>query len=183
MNEKSKTIIYMIIIVAVISSVSTYGISSLFSIQSFEVEAEKTDAQLIQVLAGFTNQQQLIRTEKVSQTIANPESMLKQVEFDSGFQLVRGNILNDTNNIVQTGDILELGVIQAQPICQYVIQLDDEQISLIDFIEQNESKPLSFTLEKNPNCQPDTFAYELFAWKELDANQDNFDINEFGLDE
>jgi len=164
MNEKTKSLIYIMLIVAGISSLSTYGITAVWS-PVFSADAEKTDAMIVQILSGFTNQQQMIRTERVIQTSVNPETNLKQVEFESGFQLLRTNMINDTLNVIQTGDVLELGVIQAQPICQFVVMLDEEQVPIIDAVISNN---YTFTLEKNPNCQPDTFAYELVAWKELE---------------
>jgi len=167
-----------IVLILVFAVAVTVGIGGAMSLPHAQVEAELTNAIITEQLAGFQNEQQMVRTELITQTSQIPTSVLKEVTFDSGFALLNGNIFNDTNNSIQSGKNMELGVIRAEPMCVYVVLVDGVEIPLIDAVISN---MFTFELQENPYCQPDSIAYDLYGWRIIGDSDNGFTtIDELG---
>lgn len=169
----NKIFVPLVIITIAISLGIFAGMNQEFLQQEVVAENGSEVINLNYVLIDLINPQPERRTELITTTILI-ENTLKELQFSSGLILnysngvkLNQNIINDTNNVINSGSIIELDIMNFTPLCQWIIVFDNNTIS--NDMELLQSYP--FLINKNPDCL--TINHKnLIAWRSLDVQNE-----------
>jgi len=152
--------------VAIGVTISLFAGSLLFTPDMVSLTDDRQVIQIEQVVSDFQGGTQFMINDMVSQ-VTFIRDTLKDVQFISGVKFVSGNIINDTNNVIQVGRAINLTVTEVTPVCTFIVPENQTGVvlqnqTIINLLLENR---YDYELIPNRNCEIEGVIIALLGWE------------------